>query len=99
MRLSAIQQDLIVRAVRDVAGSQARVRLFGSRIDDAARGGDIDLLVESPEPLASRLEVELRLGARLERLLGGRRVDLLVVDPNTALLPVHEVAKATGIEL
>lgn len=75
------------------------MRLFGSRVDDAARGGDIDLLVESPDPLDSRLQVQLRLGARLERTLGGRRIDVLVIDPQTERLPVHDVALATGIEL
>ena len=43
MRLSHEQ----VRVIRDVVegqiGESARVYLFGSRVDDAARGGDIDL--------------------------------------------------------
>lgn len=99
MRITSAQRDLIVRAARDMLGPQTRVRLFGSRVDDAAQGGDIDLLVESPEPLASRLDTQLRLGARLERVLGGRRVDVLVIDPGVERAPVHEVALAEGIEL
>ena len=34
----------------EIAGGEARIRLFGSR-DDAARGGNIDLLVELPHPV------------------------------------------------
>ncbi|WP_346014459.1 nucleotidyltransferase family protein [Rubrivivax gelatinosus] len=80
-------------------GPQARVRLFGSRIDDSRRGGDIDLLVEVPAPLPDRLRRELELGARLELLLGGRRIDLLLLDPATPRQPVHEAALAQGLAL
>ena len=45
MRLQAASVETIRRVVRDEAGAHARVRLFGSRLDDAARGGDVDLLV------------------------------------------------------
>lgn len=99
MRITPVQREFIVRAAREMLGPKTRVRLFGSRVDDAARGGDIDLLVESAEPLASRLDTQLRLGARLERVLGGRRVDVLVIDPGIERAPVHEVALAEGIEL
>ena len=73
--------------------------LFGSRLDDDQRGGDVDLLVQSPQVLSERLTLELRLGARLERALGGRKVDVLLVDPSTPLQPVHRVALASGVPL
>jgi hypothetical protein len=45
------------------------------------------------------LELELRLGARLERALGGRKVDVLLVDPSTPLQPVHRIALSQGVPL
>ena len=45
MRLTPWERSTIRDTVRTVAGSGARVRLFGSRTDDSARSGDIDLLV------------------------------------------------------
>ncbi len=99
MRLSDEQRRTIKRLTRELIGDDARVLLFGSRTDDARRGGDIDLLVESPRPLAERFALELQLGARIERALGGQRVDLLLVDPTKALQPVHRAAQATGLPL
>ena len=99
MRLSSEQLSVILAATRELAGAEASVRLFGSRLNDRLRGGDIDLLVESPRPLAERFALELQLGARIERALGGQRVDLLLVDPTKALQPVHRAAQATGLPL
>jgi predicted nucleotidyltransferase len=48
MRVSAEQQQIIVDAVHQLFGQQGRVRLFGSRVDDRGKGGDLDLLVELP---------------------------------------------------
>ena len=99
MRLTAEQRRLIKQVTAEQVGAGAQVLLFGSRIDDSLRGGDIDLLVRVPEALAQRFEAEIRLGARLERALGGQRVDLLLVDPLTPLQPVHRAALATGVAL
>ena len=52
MRLSPAQTRLIMQCVRQQLGPDAHVMLFGSRLDDAARGGDVDLLVESEAPVA-----------------------------------------------
>jgi predicted nucleotidyltransferase len=99
MRLSEVERRAIVTIAREVIGGDVQVRLFGSRTDDRARGGDIDLMVETDRALPDRLQQELRLGVRLERALGGRRVDLLLVDPTVALQPVHIVARSEGVAL
>lgn len=99
MRLSEVERRAIVTIAREVIGGDVQVRLFGSRTDDRARGGDIDLMVETDRALPDRLQQELRLGVQLERALGGRRVDLLLVDPTVALQPVHRVARREGVAL
>ncbi len=53
MRISPEQAQAIRHLAQEVAGEDARVRLFGSRLDDRARGGDIDLLLELPMPVAN----------------------------------------------
>lgn len=42
------EQTAIRETVLAVAGTGSRVRLFGSRVDNHARGGDIDLLFAAP---------------------------------------------------
>jgi predicted nucleotidyltransferase len=96
MRLSPEQIQLIGQTVAELAGADASVRLFGSRLDDSARGGDIDLLLELPHPVEHPALLAAGVAARLERELGGRRVDVVVSAPNLQVLPIHRIARSTG---
>lgn len=99
MRLSQTDRNLITQTARELLGADAVVRLFGSRLDDARRGGDIDLLVDVPRPLGERVMTACRLAAHLERALEGRKVDVLLVDPATPESPVHRIARQDGVVL
>ena len=46
MRLTPEQIALTRQIVQRLVRMESRVWLFGSRVDDSLRGGDIDLLVE-----------------------------------------------------
>jgi predicted nucleotidyltransferase len=50
------------------------VRVFGSRLDDPRRGGDVDLLVELECPVSNPVWLAARISARLPRALRGREV-------------------------
>lgn len=82
-----------------MAGPQARALLFGSRTDDSARGGDIDLLVELPQAGANPLGLSLRLSARIQRRIGLHRIDVLVADPATPVTPLLARARRDGVAL
>lgn len=99
MRLDDKTCEIIKNEVASQLGVDAIVRLFGSRVDDTQRGGDIDLLVEPSVPLTHRIQAECRLSARLYIKLGGRKVDVLIKDPHKPLLPIHEQALRNGIVL
>lgn len=99
MRLKGEQRDKIRETVRALFGPGARVRLFGSRVDDAARGGDIDLLVEFDHAVDSAALIGARLGAQLQQVLGERRIDIVISAPNVSEQPIHRVARETGIAL
>lgn len=51
MRLSLEQRTAIQKAVKQVAGSAITPLLFGSRLDDSARGGDVDILLKTDTPV------------------------------------------------
>lgn len=55
MRISAEEQRLFVETVKNFDPA-ARVWLFGSRVDDKKRGGDIDLAILSYSPGHRRAE-------------------------------------------
>jgi len=99
MRLQAASVETIRRVVRDEAGLRARVRLFGSRLDDAARGGDVDLLVELPEAPAHPALLAARVAGRVSRAMHGRRVDVLLAAPGLRRLPIHDIAEREGVLL
>ncbi len=99
MRLTPHEVRIIRETTREVFGPDASVRLFRSRTDDQARGGDIDLLVESEAPIADRFHKELELGAKLQMRLGDQPIDILVIDPDVQLQPIHQQARRTGIAL
>lgn len=75
--------------VREVIGQDAAVIVFGSRVDDNAKGGDIDLLVQPENPIQRQEHKVLQLVAKLQIRLGNQPIDLLVLDPETPRQPVH----------
>jgi len=62
-------------------------------------GGDIDLLIEPPAPLSPRDQVAMRNGflARLYRLLGEQKIDVLIVPADAPdERPVIQTARREG---
>lgn len=99
MRLTEKQAGVIRGVVSDLAGEAAVVRLFGSRVDDQAKGGDIDLLVELPCPVEEPAWLSARISSKISMLMGGRKVDVLLDAPNLCQFPIHDVARTQGIRL
>ena len=74
MRLSEEEKEAIKGAVKRVFGEDAIVRLFGSRVDDRRKGGDIDLHLEVPKDKSS-LANELQFQLELLKAIGERKVE------------------------
>ncbi len=96
MRITPDQIAVIIDTTRSIAGQDADVWLFGSRLDDARRGGDVDLLIES-EPTVDVL-TRARLKVRLEQKLQ-LPVDVLTVGVGAADTPFVSIARANAVKL
>lgn len=99
MRLSTRQIRQLKHLAVEEAGPDASLRLFGSRLDDVLKGGDVDLLLQVPTAIVRPAVLAGRVAARASRLLQGRKVDVLLVAPNLERLPIHEVALRDGVKL
>jgi predicted nucleotidyltransferase len=98
VRLTKEEIAGIRAATAEVFGPDATVRLFGSRVDDAAKGGDIDLLVEVP-PGRATFRDECALLFALEARLGERKIDLLLVEPGRPRAAIERIAFRDGVVL
>ena len=96
MRLTDCQIQIILQLARQVAGNQCQVRVFGSRLDDAAHGGDLDLILDLPEPLDNPALISAQMSALVSRAMHGRKVDVLLSAPNLMRLPIHDIAFKEG---
>jgi uncharacterized protein len=90
MRLSLAERAIIKQLVAR-HDSEAKVKLFGSRVDDTQRGGDIDLLIESFSLNREKLRA-LRL--ELEDNLGEQKIDIVLLgeDPTAFACAIAEDA-------
>lgn len=98
MRLRADEVEAIKATAVEVFGPGAVVRLFGSRVRDDVRGGDIDLHLEVDNgqqdvPHAARFR--WRVYERIDE----RKMDLVFRVRGRPMRPIDEVAHAEGIVL
>lgn len=99
MRLTTEEATAIREVARKRFGPGATVWLFGSRADDTQKGGDIDLYIESQEPIPDLVLRSCQMYADLQIALGEQKIDIVASDPTVMPLPIYDVAKKTGIRL
>ncbi len=98
MRLTDHEIAAIKAAARGAFGDNVVVRLFGSRVDDRRRGGDIDLLVEVDRP-GDEAHQKAMFEERFWRLTEPRKVDVLVAVRGKAPGPFERIAYRDGVVL
>ncbi len=83
-----------IRATVKSFDPEARLYLFGSRVDDSKRGGDIDLLIMSD---ILTLESKRSIKIRLYEVLGEQKIDIVLAADDSN--PFVKLALETGVEL
>jgi len=97
MRLSDFERNAIKSLAKQFYGQQAKVILFGSRVDDTKKGGDIDVFIDTL--LESSIKDKLNFLVQLENKIGEKKVDLIVKSKNSPAKDIFDIAKTTGIAL
>ena len=99
MRISVQDQKAIRETAEELFGKNVKIILFGSRVYDAERGGDIDILLESPEPMSEILKKKISFLVKLKQRIGDRKIDVLVQGKDSEDKAIYKVAHREGIEI
>jgi len=77
MRLSQAQVHAIEQVFQTVF-LHGEVILFGSRVDDQKKGGDIDLFVQPATPMSDLFARKIRFLRALKNKIGEQKIDLVL---------------------
>lgn len=101
MRLTEQEKTAICEAFLRHFSQNDHLWLFGSRVDDSKKGGDIDFYVETEEK-DTRIALEKKLSFLndLWSSLGEQKIDVVLnLIHSDYSLPIYEEAKSQGILL
>ena len=99
MRLSREAIDSIKAQKTAIFSHNSKIMLFGSRIDDFKRGGDIDLFIECDKSY-NTFKNSIQFKSRLKSEIGEQKIDLIIKNFNESDdRPIVAEALRTGILL
>ena len=95
MRITELEKKAIVGAVFNV-DPNAKVWLFGSRVDDNKKGGDIDIAIFS-EKIDKDVMQKIQVRRFICDRIGEQKID--IVTTNSGQEAIFKLAVAEGIQL
>ena len=96
MRLTQNEVKIIkYNILRDI--KDAKIILFGSRVDDDKKGGDIDIFVETKQIVTLKEQIKILTNFEIDGIF--RKVDLVLKTPSTKDQPIFHTACKEGIQL
>ncbi|MCX8027085.1 MAG: nucleotidyltransferase domain-containing protein [Thermodesulfovibrionales bacterium] len=99
MRLSEKTIWAIETTAKKVFGADCKVIVFGSRTDDNLKGGDIDLLIETPLE-GNLLDEKARFLVEIKKQIGEQKIDLIVCKRHSnSNETIIEEAYKTGVAI
>ncbi|SFV70691.1 hypothetical protein MNB_SM-5-505 [hydrothermal vent metagenome] len=94
MRLTPTEIEMIKKTFYEVFGD-GKIYLFGSRVDDSLKGGDIDLFIDTIT--TNKLQKKIEFLSALKQRIGDQKIDVVISKDYTRLIEREALAK--GIEL
>jgi predicted nucleotidyltransferase len=98
VRLNKQQVDTLIQATHYCFGETSKIWLFGSRVDDSKKGGDIDLYIETDKD-AGIIAAKLEMLNFIWSTFGDQKIDILVRRRSQPCSAMHEIALSTSKEL
>ncbi len=97
MRIKKEDIIIIKKITKEHFGDNAKVYLFGSRVDDQKKGGDIDLYIET-DMKNDIFKKKLKMLGMLHRVLGEQKIDIVI---NNFINDkyIYQIARNEGIPL
>ncbi len=96
MRLKNFEIEKIKSSALNIFGKDVQVTLFGSRVDDLSKGGDIDLYIQSPLK-NSTIESKINFLIDLKSAIGDQKIDVILAKDSSRLIEQEALTK--GIKL
>jgi len=101
MRITTVQQTAICELFTLYFGENDHIWLFGSRVDDSKKGGDIDLYIETyyDDPILIS-QKKITFLVELKRRIGDQKIDIIVNQINSNnQRTIYTEARTTGVKL
>lgn len=76
---------------------EGKVYLFGSRVDDDKRGGDIDLYLVPHKKFQDERDRKIKFLVKLDLYIGEQKIDVIVAKDRSRL--IEQEALMYGVEL
>ena len=95
MRLTEYEQKSIKKTFKDIFG-HGKIYLFGSRVDDNLKGGDIDLYLV-PTKKQPSLSKKIMFLIALKEKIGEQKIDVVLSCDTTQL--IEQEALSAGVVL
>ena len=96
MRLTHFEQKMIKKAFIE-SFEEGKIYLFGSRVDDSKRGGDIDLYLIPSQKFENERDRKIKFLVKLDSYIGEQKIDVILAKDSSRL--IEQEALKYGVRL
>ncbi|MCX7107416.1 MAG: nucleotidyltransferase domain-containing protein [Methylococcales bacterium] len=95
MRLTEFEINAIKQCALEIFGDNVQVFLFGSRVDDSKKGGDLDLYIKTEA--GNDFSNKIKFLVALEQQIGEQKIDVVFAEDKSR--PIEQQAINNGVLL
>lgn len=99
MRISEYEIENIKKLAQRHFGKDVQVFLFGSRVENPKRGGDIDLFIRNPNGDQLKIRTKINFITDLILQIGEQKIDVVLDNPASRNSSFFKTIHQTGIQL